>query len=207
MIGWLVVLVLLVGSVGLLRLLGVRGAMLQMAAAALLFGAAGYAVQGMPAYEGSPRAEAQRPAPIPLTTIRHAFFGRFTGAETWLVIAESYASRGETADAAGVLRSAVREHPGNVALWVGLGNALVDHSQMLTPAAELAFNRAAELAPGHPAPKFFYGLALARSGERAGALAVWKSVLADAPADAGWRPYVEDAIAAMRGQSQPRARR
>ena len=29
-------------------------------------------------------------------------------------------------DAAGVLQSAVREHPDDPALWVGLGNALVD---------------------------------------------------------------------------------
>jgi cytochrome c-type biogenesis protein CcmH/NrfG len=42
----------------------------------------------------------------------------------------------------------------------GLGNALVLHADgMMTPAAELAFQRAAKLAPDHPGPKFFYGLA------------------------------------------------
>ena len=49
-------------------------------------------------------------------------------------------------------------------LWVGLGNALADHAGTMTPAAELAFARAAELAPGYPAPPFFLGLAkLARA--------------------------------------------
>lgn len=202
MIGWLVALLLLLGSVGVLRAFGVRGAMLQMAAAALLFGAAGYAAQGRPDLGGEPRSAQQQAPPVPLTTLRHAFFGRFTGSEHWQLIAESYARRGRTADAVGVLRSAVREYPGNVALWIGLGNALVDHAGTVTPASELAYRRAAELAPGHPAPQFFYGLALARSGDRAGALTLWNAALAEAPAEASWRPYVEDAIAALGGNGE-----
>ena len=35
---------------------------------------------------------------------------------------------------------------------------------MMTPAAQLAFQRAEQLAPDHPAPRFFYGLALAQGG-------------------------------------------
>ena len=202
MIAWSIVIALVGGSLALLRVFGVRGPMLQTAAAALLFGAAGYAAQGRPGLEGSPRSEAEAQAPIPLTTLRHAFFGSFSGGEHWMLISESYARRGRTADAVGVLRSAVREHPGNAVLWIGLGNALVDHAQVVTPAAVLAYGQAAELAPDHPAPKFFYGLALARSGDRAAALMLWNSALAGAPADASWRPYVEDAIAALQGPPQ-----
>lgn len=197
MSGWIALAALLALALGLLRLLGARGAMLQLSGAALLFAAAGYAAQGRPGLDSVPAADIERPAPIPLTTLRHAFFGNFSGSEHWLVIAESFARRGDTEKAAGVLRSAVREHPGDVALWVGLGNALADHAGAITPAGQLAFERAAELAPGHPAPPFFYGLALARSGDRGAALALWRSILAEAPADAGWRPYVEDAIRAV----------
>jgi cytochrome c-type biogenesis protein CcmH len=197
--GWLALLCLIAGSLGLLWLLRIRGAMLQLAGAALLFGAAGYAVAGRPGLESSPRAADQRAAPVPLTNIRHAFFGRFGPTEHWLLISESYARRGRTREAAGVLESAVREHPGDPVLWVGLGNALADHSGMLTPASELAFRRANELAPDHPAPRFFYGLALARSGDTKDALAIWHEVLAKAPADAAWRPIVEDAVAALEG--------
>lgn len=206
MIGWLIALALLAGSVGLLRLFGLRGGLLQLASAALLFGAAGYAAQGRPELAGSPRAAGQQTAPIPLTTLRHAFFGRFSGTEHWQLIAESYARRGRTADAVGVLRSAIRQHPQDMRLWIGLGNALVDHAQTLTPASELAYGRAITLAPDHPAPKFFLGLARARSGDRASALALWKEVLADAPEDASWRPYVEDAVAAMEGRPAGRQR-
>jgi cytochrome c-type biogenesis protein CcmH/NrfG len=199
MSGWAALLLLIGFSLALLWLVRVRGAMLQLAAAALLFGAAGYAILGSPELPSSNRSAEQRRPPIPLTKLRHAFYGNFGPTEHWLIMSESLASRGRTQEAAGILQSAVREHPGDPSLWVGLGNALADHANTLTPASELAFRRAAELAPGHPAPRFFYGLALARSGDSKDAIAIWRQVVAEAPADASWRPFVEDAIAALEG--------
>lgn len=204
MSGWLALLLLLGASVAVLRLLGVRGAMLQLSGAALLFGAAGYAWHGRPGIESAPQAAEEGRAPVPLTNLRHSFFGKFGPTEHWLLISESYARRGRTREAAGVLESAVREHPGDPVLWVGLGNALADHSGMLTAASELAFRRANELAPDHPGPRFFYGLALARSGDAEDALAIWRQLLANSPANAGWRPAVEDAVAALEGPRRQR---
>ncbi len=203
MSGWLTLILIVLLVAGFLWVLRVRGPMLQLSAAALLFGAAGYAVQGEPGLGGSPRSAEQRAAPIPLTKIRHAFFGTFGPTEHWLVISESYASRGETEDAVKVLTAAVREHPGDPALWVGLGNALTDHAGTLTPASQLAFSRAAELAPGHPAPPFFLGLALIRSGEPQEGIELWRKLIAAAPPTASWRPLVEDAIRAV--QTPPQA--
>ena len=203
MSGWLILAALIALGLGAFRLLGLRGPILQLAAAALLFGGAGYAFQGRPGLPGSPRAAAASRQVLPLSGARNAFFGQFTRTGHWLLMSDSMARKGRTADAAGLLRSAVREHPDDVALWVGLGNALVDHSGVLTPAAQLAYERAVELAPGHPAAPFFFGVALARSGDPAGAITLWRRILADAPADASWRPLVEDAIAALEPE-QPR---
>lgn len=197
MSGWVILAALLALSLAVFWLLGLRGPMLKLATAVLLVGASGYAFQGRPGLAGSPRAATQTKPVIPLTGARHAFFGDFSGSEHWLLMSESMARRGNTANAAGVLRSAVREHPGDPQLWIGLGNALVDHAGMLTPAAQFAYQRAAELAPGHPAAPFFLGLALVRSGDRAGALKIWKDLLSEAPANANWRPLVEDAVAAL----------
>ena len=197
MSGLLIAAALIALALGAFRALGLRGPMLKLAAAALLVGASGYAVQGRPGLAGSPRAAAQSKEIIPLTRLRIAFFGEFARSGHWLLMSDSMARSGRTADAAGLLRSAVREHPNDPALWIGLGNALVDHVGTLTPAAQFAYQRAAELAPGHPAAPFFYGLALARSGDRAGAMALWRQILAEAPADASWRPLVEDAVAAL----------
>ncbi|HET9811700.1 MAG TPA: tetratricopeptide repeat protein [Sphingomicrobium sp.] len=195
--GWIALGLLVAATIGGLWLMRLRGAMLQLAAAALLFGCAGYAVQGHPSLADSPRSSVKHEPPIPLTQFRRAFFGQFTGAESWIRISESLASRGNSEDAVGALRAAVREHPDDPELWIALGNALTDHAMMLTPASEFAFRRAAELAPGHPAPTFFLGLALARSGDAKNAVALWKNLLAKSPADAEWRPLVEDGIAAL----------
>lgn len=207
MSGWIILLLLFAASLGGLWLLRLRGPVLQLAAAAMLFGCAGFALQARPDLPGSPRAAQSNEPPVPLTKIRHAFFGQFTPSESWLMMSESLASGGDTDNAVGVLRGAVRQHPGDPQLWIGLGNALVDHAGVLTPASEFAYRRAAELAPGHPAAPFFLGLALARSGDGAEAVAIWKDILARAPANAEWRPVVEDAILALSPPLKARAAR
>ncbi|WP_158581909.1 tetratricopeptide repeat protein [Sphingomonas edaphi] len=189
---WLVLLAALL--VALLWLLKVRGPVLTLSAAAILFGCAGYALQGRPDLGGSPRAAAERAAPMPLTGARHALTGQFDYADTWLNIADALASRGRTEDAAKLLQTQVKRHPGDYKLWLGLGNALADHSRTLSPGARFAFARSAELAPGHPAPLFFLGLAEARSGNSAEAVRIWREVLANAPANVSWRPIVENGL-------------
>ena len=202
MMAWLILVLLLCLSLLVLRFLGTRGAFLQACAAALLFGAAGYALQGSPGMAGAPAKGSAGRNVLPLTGARHAFFGNFTPEEHWLLLSEGLARSGNTADAVGILQNAVRRYPTDAHLWVGLGNALVDHSGSLTPPAELAYRRAEELLPGHPAAPFFYGLALARSGDRQGAIKQWHQILEAAPADASWRPLVEQGISAL---SSPRS--
>lgn len=205
MTGYLILLVVIAASIGALWVLGLRSGMLQAAAAALLLGGAGYAFQGRPGTPGSPARGAEAPDIAPLDSARHAFFGEFTPAESWLRMSDALASRGNSEDAANLLQSAVRQHPNDPQLWIGFGNALVDHAHVLTPAAEFAYRRAAELAPGHPAAPFFMGLALARSGERQAALDIWRSMLESAPPKAGWRPLVEAGIEALES-SPPKPR-
>jgi cytochrome c-type biogenesis protein CcmH len=194
-----------VATLALLWLLRLRGPMLTLAAAALAFGCAGYALQGSPGMGGAPRAASMRPPPVPLTGARTALMGQFDSADPWLIMAENFAARGNTEDAIGILRSAVREHPRNYKLWVGLGNALADHARTLTPAARFAYARAADLAPGYPAPRFFLGLAEARSGNPDEAVRLWREILAGAPADASWRPLVEDGLRLIGGEQRPPA--
>jgi cytochrome c-type biogenesis protein CcmH len=199
--GWLILFALIAAAFAGLWLLGLRGGLLTASAAALALGGAGYALQGEPGQTGAPASAPALPEAVPLAEARHIFFDRFTRGESWLVMAEALERRGRTGDSAALLQNAVRRSPGDIQLWIGLGNALVAHSRGLTPPAELAYRRAAALNPAHPAPAFFYGLALARSGEPAGAITVWKGLLENAPADAPWRPLVEDGIAALEPQA------
>ena len=197
--GFVILLGLIAANLGLLWRFGVRGGLLTAGAAALLLGASGYALQGRPSLPGAPARSEEAGDIFPLTDARHAFFGHFTPAESWLRISEALARDGKSEDAVGILQNAVRRYPGDPQLWIGLGNALVDHSRGLTPPAELAYKRAAEMVPGHPAAPFFYGLALARSGDRQAALLVWEDILKKAPADAEWRPLVEQGVKALSG--------
>ena len=199
--GWLILVLLIAAVLGGMWLLGLRGPLLTASAAALALGGAGYALQGKPEQRGAPASAQALPETVPLAEARHIFFDRFTRGESWLVMAEALERRGRTGDSAALLQNAVRRSPGDIQLWIGLGNALVAHSQGLTPPAELAYRRAAALNPQHPAPAFFYGLALARSGEPAAATAVWKGLLENAPANAAWRPLVENGVAALDPQA------
>jgi cytochrome c-type biogenesis protein CcmH/NrfG len=195
-------LLLLVGaSLAALRMLGIRGPLLTMTAAALMFGGAGYVLHGRPSLPGSPGQGTTEAQYLPLARARHLLLGQFTRSERWLILADSYASRGKTENAVGLVQSGLREHPDDFALWVGLGNALVEHAGTMTPAAELAFARAERLAPWSAAPKFFHGLGMLRSGERDAALAEWRALLASAPAEAEWRPLVEDGVAMLERQA------
>lgn len=192
---WSLVLLLVIVTLALLWLLRVRGAMLTLAAAALLFGAAGYVTQGRPGLGGAPHMARVSAAPPSLAGARHAFFGTFTPAERWLILADSYARGGDTMEAAQIVRSALRAHPHDSELWTGYGNALVDHAHMLTPAARFAFARSIALSPKAPGPRFFLGFALLRSGDGEGARRQWAAILASAPGNASWRPMVEGGLA------------
>jgi cytochrome c-type biogenesis protein CcmH len=199
--GWLFLFLLFAFSLGCLWWLGVRGGLLTAAAAALLLGGAGYALQGRPDLAGAPAQGSAGRDIVPLAEARHTFFGQFSPEEGWLRMSEALARDGNTEDSVGILQNAVRRYPGDAQLWIGLGNALVDHARGLTPPAELAYQRAAEAAPGHPAAPFFYGLALARSGDRQAAVEIWKRILAKAPPNASWRPLVEQGVASLSGPS------
>jgi cytochrome c-type biogenesis protein CcmH len=198
--GWLVLFLLFVASLGLLWIMRVRGGLLTASAAALMLGASGYALQGRPSLPGAAVAAGEGHQFVPLTDARHAFFGHFTPAESWLRMSEALERDRHSEEAVGILQNAVKRYPGDPQLWVGLGNALVDHARGLTPPAELAYQRAAEMSPGYPGPRFFYGLALARSGDRQSAIVIWKDIIKTAPADADWRPLVERGVVALSGQ-------
>lgn len=200
--GLILLIALALLSVAALWALRVRGPSLTLAAAALMFGGAGYALQGSPGLSGSAAKGSAASHHVDVAGARHILMGQFTRSEHWMILADSFASRGKTDEAVALVQSGLRAHPDDYSLWVGLANALIDHAGVMTPAAELAYARAEKLAPWSPAPKFFHALALLRSGQRDVALKEWKALLASAPAQADWRPLVEDGVAMLeRGQA------
>lgn len=197
MSGWLVML-LLAGAVGLglWRWFRRDMAALQLLGAALLIALAGYAWQGRPGMEGAAKArgeQALRP-PSDFAQLRRELLGEFDRAGPWLTTAEALTRSGETESAVKMLQGQLEKSPRDMDLWLGLADTLVQHGGgALTPAADMAFNRAAQVAPDHPAPRFFYGLALARMGQVDGAEQYWRQVLAMPNVTDAWRAVIAQA--------------
>jgi cytochrome c-type biogenesis protein CcmH/NrfG len=124
-----------------------------------------------------------------LVDIRDAMFGKYgTIAWSYANLADGMMRTGNPELAVAVWQGAVRKVPGDVALWTGFGTALAEHDgNQISPAAQLAFDRALALSPSHPGPPFFYGLALVRAGRFAEAKPWWEKAVALTPETATYR--------------------
>jgi cytochrome c-type biogenesis protein CcmH len=170
-----------------------------------LLAVAGYAWQGHPGMAGVSVEPKEKASSFDESKIesREEMGERFGTAREWLVFSDALNRSGKHGAAANYLRNGVKEHPNDPDLWVGLGNALVVHAEgIITPAAQFAFQRAADISPEHPGPPFFLGLAYAQSGKIDQARAIWTELLARSPEDAPWREDLESRLEAME-QIQP----
>lgn len=163
--------------------------------AALLFGLAGYALQGSPGQAGAPKSASKAVTEgAELVDARRAIYGPAPPSR-FVTVADGFARRGQFADAAGILRASLAEAPDDPEAWLALANALTQHAGgQLTPAAAFAFDRAARGDPANPAPGFFLGVALIQNGRLQQARSIWAGMLADAPEDAPWRPGLEERL-------------
>lgn len=201
LMGWLIALGLVVAVAGALwRWGGLPRAALEAVGAALLLGLAGYALQGSPEQPGNPVTVAQAEVQVDESDLqlRDKMGGGFGSAKQWLTAADGAMRAGVPAAAVTYIRSGLRDHPNDPDLWLGLGNALIVHNGgQISPAATFAFQKAADIAPQHPGPPFFMGLAMAQNGKFAEARAVWTELLQRSPADAAWRGDLEARIAEL----------
>ena len=212
--GWLCLALLGGGAMAALVLLGLARPLWSLVGAGLMLGAAGYALQGSPALPASPARPVADVADADpgLVAIRAQMFGRFTAADAYLMASDAMLRSGDATAAARLLLGGINARPANVALWTELGTVLAhrDGDRVSTPAL-FAFRQAARLAPGHPAPFFFIGLARIRAGEFAQAHAAWSRALALSPPDAPYRPMLAERVGLLErlttGRSAPTAAR
>lgn len=191
--GWLWLLALAGLALAVMWRAGLPRDLWAFVGAALMLGAAGYALQGAPGLPGSPTVEAARSIPIDpgLSELRGKMLGRFTGVAAYQTAADAMLSRGNTEAAVAAMLGGIRLAPNSVALWTGLGDTIALHDEgIVSPASRFAFTRAARLNPKHPAPPFFLGLALARNGQFVEARPFWVLALGLTPPDASYREEI-----------------
>ncbi|MEH3159272.1 MAG: hypothetical protein PGN08_10320 [Sphingomonas taxi] len=188
--GWLILALFAVAAMAALVLLGVGRLLWTMVGAALMLGAAGYAWQGRPTLGGSPArtgvaAVADDPS---LTDLRERMLGRFTADAAYLTAADAMMRAGDRRSAVRALLGGVNRYRQSVMLWTALGGALAAHDgNIVSPPALFAFQQAARIAPDHPAPPFFLGLAYVRAEDYATARRYWARALALSPGGASYR--------------------
>jgi cytochrome c-type biogenesis protein CcmH len=200
----LIVIVLILVGVGLWRFAKMPRVALEMTAATFLLGITGYALQGSPVQPGNPvKAASSTPPPKEISAaLRKATASKFGAEGEILAYADAYIKSGHSQAAVSAVRAGLLKSPNNADLWVGLGNALVVHSDgQMSPASQFAFEKAAALSPNHPGPPFFLGLGLAQAGKVDDAGQVWRGLLSRAPDGAPWKADLEARLAEI-GQTQ-----
>ncbi|MCW6535257.1 tetratricopeptide repeat protein [Sphingomonas lycopersici] len=153
-----------------------------IAGAALFLGATGYAWQGrpgLPAHPATPSTRAVAVEPEVIALRDRLMGGRFTADGAYLVASDAMLRTGDTAAATQVVLGGIRAIPHSYILWTQLGTNFALHDgDRMSPAALAAFRQAMRLAPKHPAPPYYMGLAFLRAGDFAAAVPLWRRALA-----------------------------
>lgn len=209
--GWVMLATMAIVAVLALVLLRYPRKLWTVPATALMLGAAGYAWQGSPGLPGHPVAPGGPRVEIDqgLIDLRDAMFGKY-GTYAWSYgnLADGMLRQGDRERAVKVWQGAVRQVPGDVALWTGFGSALAEYDgNELSPAAQFAFDKALALSPEHPGPPFFYGLALIRANRFAEAEPWWEKAVALTPEKASYRPALVARLLTLEMFLQEQARR
>jgi cytochrome c-type biogenesis protein CcmH len=113
----------------------------------------------------------------------------------WEVIAPVYLKLGRFRDAANAYANAARLNGETVPLLAGRAEAaMLAADGVVTEEARLAYEKILKLEPGRVEARFWLAMAKEQDGNLAGALADYRALLAQAPADAPYRAPLETRI-------------
>ena len=127
-----------------------------------------------------------------------------TDARGWTVLAPVLARLGRFDDSVKAYRKAINYGGETADQRADLGEVIAAAAGgVVTAEAKAEFERARTLNTGEAKANYFLGLAAEQDGRQADAATIWRTMLAKAPADAPWRPLVQEALARVGGPVAP----
>jgi cytochrome c-type biogenesis protein CcmH len=119
-------------------------------------------------------------------------------ARGWTMLGKAYLTAGAPGQAARAFARAIAAGAGSAEIYSAYGESLAIAAGGAVPQeAEAAFSKALILNPKDRASRYYLGFAYAARGDNAKAIALWKGLVADAPAEAPWRASLVDRIARL----------
>ncbi len=116
----------------------------------------------------------------------------------WEVLAPVYARLGRLDDAVAARKKALVLNGATAAREADLGEAETAAANgVVTAEAKATFERAVARDAHEPKARYYLGLAAEQDGQSDDAAAIWRSLLAEAPAGAQWVGFVRDALARL----------
>ena len=127
-----------------------------------------------------------------------------TDGRGWNVLAPVLVRLGRYDDAVRAYRNVLAYNGESPERRSDLGEALsAAAGGVVTAEAKAEFERAHALNADEPKANYFLGLAAEQDGRKDDAAAIWRALLAKAPADAPWRPLLQSSLARVGGSPIP----
>ena len=118
----------------------------------------------------------------------------------WELIAPIFLRLGRFDDAIKARRNALAFNGETSERLAGLGEALVASGNgVVTAEAKSVFERAVAVDADNIKARYFLGVAAEQDGRSADAAAIWRAMLAAAPADAPWAEFIRNELARVEG--------
>jgi cytochrome c-type biogenesis protein CcmH len=150
-------------------------------------------------------AEAGQPLENLLAQVEAHLEKNPTDGRGWNVLAPVLARLGRYDEAVRAFRNSITYNGDSAERRSDLGEALLGAAGgVVTSEAKAEFERAVALSADDPKANYFLGLAAEQDGRNADAAAIWRGMLAKAPADAPWRPAVQAALVRVGGPAAPK---
>ncbi|HYM30009.1 MAG TPA: c-type cytochrome biogenesis protein CcmI [Candidatus Cybelea sp.] len=116
----------------------------------------------------------------------------------WLLLGRSYLVMHRYDDAVNAYRKASELDPENPDAFMFLGEAQIYAADgTVTPGAVESLRHALKLDPKHPGARFYLALQREQAGDTQGAFDGWLALAVDSPADAPWRPVLDQQLRSL----------